>query len=388
MRRLSLIVMLLTIMLPLPLTVLARSIPAERIRGLLSPPLLDNADPPSRPPLRPGTWRRGEFQHGFEPWFASVVVPRGWSVRLTNQLYYSLFARSYMLGGTVVIGRDHYLFQRDDVRAYCESARGDGVAITRLVVKIGELRNLLARHHHQLLFVVSPSKAVTESEFLPSGLCRWPVAPDQPRRRLVERLRDAAVPVIDGPDLVREMKAHDPVPPFYRGSVHWSRLVGQRVAGVLLQDVRTLTGIDVGDLTLGPASWTVSPNGTDKDFAELLNLLRPPFDYPTAVTQPICRSTVRGHEARLVAVGDSFLITVLDPIAACGLFKKIDLYFYYTLGRIRWPGGLTPVDRAKLRWSKTLNMSPVTVVEINEAAINHDVPYLLQFIEDAIAALP
>jgi len=386
-RRLSLIVTLLAIGLPLPLTVLARNIPVDRMRGLLSPPLIDNAEPPSRPALRLATWQRGEFQRGFEPWFASIVVPRGWSVRLTNQLYYSLFARSYMVGGTIIVGREHYLYQRDDLHAYCESARGDGTMVTPLVDEVRELRNLLARRGHPLLFVVSPSKAVTMREFLPADLCRWPVAPDRPRRLLVEKLREAGVPVIDGPDLVREMKARDPLPPFLRGSVHWSQVAGERVAGVLLEEVRVLTGTDLGELTLGSPRWTASPTGTDRDFAELLNLLRPPLDYPTGVAAPICRPTVSGHEARLVAVGDSFLITVLDPIGACGLFKEVDLYFYYTLAHMRWPGGREPVDRAKLRWRKTLDMAAVTVVEINEVAIDHDVPYLHQFLDDAIAAL-
>jgi hypothetical protein len=79
-------VMLVAIGLPLPLTLLVHGSPAPVRQVLASPRLHDNAAPLRRPRLRPTTWWRGEFQRDFEPWFGSVIEPRGWIVQLTNQV--------------------------------------------------------------------------------------------------------------------------------------------------------------------------------------------------------------------------------------------------------------------------------------------------------------
>jgi len=387
-RRLLLAVMLLAIGLPLPLTILVRSAPADWFRGSVYLLLTDNADAPIRPPLRPAAWWNGDFQRGFEPWFAAVMAPRGWIVRLTNQLYYSAFGRSYMLGGAIVVGREEYLYEVTYLRAYCRSTHGAGAdTFASFIGKVRELQSLLARRGRPLWFMVTPSKPVIMPEFLPAGLCDRPAAPDRLRKLFVALLQDAGIPVIDGSDMALAMKARDPLPPFPRGSVHWSRLAGGRAAGALMDEITALSGVDLGGLTLRNPRWTAAPVGTDADLAAILNLLRPPLDYPTGEAESICRPTVRGQSASLIAVGGSFLITALDPIGACRLFKQMDLYFYYTLGRIRWPGGREPVDRATLRWREMLEQAAVTVIEINESVIGPDVPHLEQFLDDALAAL-
>lgn len=384
---LLLTVMLLTVGLPLPLTIVARYVAADWTRDWISPPLIDNADAPIRPPLRLATWWRGELQRAFESWFTSIMAPRGWIVRLTNQVYYSAFARSYMDRSAIIVGRDQYLYELDYLHSYCEADRAPGAdGLAPFIAKLHELQYRLARRDRLLLFLLTPSKAVIMPEFLPAGLCDRPAAPDRPRKLLVALLRQAGIPVIDGSDLTLAMKAQDPLPPFPRGGVHWSRLAASRVATVFMDEIQRLSGADLGRITQRDPRWTGPPIGSDADLAALLNLLRPPINYPTGTPESICQSTAHGQRTSLVAVGGSFLLTVIEPLVACNLFKQVDVYFYYTLGHMRWPGGREPVDRATLKWREVFDQASVAVIEVNESAIGH-VPHLDQFLDDAIAAL-
>jgi alginate O-acetyltransferase complex protein AlgJ len=388
-RWLLLTAMLLALGVPLPLTILTQTPWGVGIRAWVTPPLDGYTRVPGRPPLRLSTWRSGQFQRDAESWFGSALASRGWLVRLTNQFYYSLFRRSYMIEGHIVVGRDQYLYGLTYLHFYCRSDAPLSIeALARFAAGMSELRSVLARRNNHLLFIVTPSKATGLPEFLPARLCDPPAAPDHRRRLFVRMLRESGVAVIDGPELARAMKARDPLPPFPRGSVHWSLLAGSRVAGVVMEEIRRISGDDLGQLTVDTPRWNAPPVGSDADYARLLNLLRPPLDYPTGAARPVCRSTLRGRRTVAVAVGGSFLEAVLGPIGACGLFERVDFYFYYTQGHDRWPGGgREPVDRAALKWGELLARDGVTMVELNEMLIGTDVPYPHEFLGDALAAL-
>jgi len=382
--------MLGAIGLPLPLSALVDLSPAAVRQILASPPLTTNDAPPKWPPLSITTWWRGDFQRDFEAWFGDRIEPRGWIVRLTNEVYYVLFAKSYMYNRHIVVGRDQYLYEIRYLTAYCRSAYGKGGSVSApLIAKLSELRLKLARSDRGLLFLLTPSKAVTMPEFLPAGVCNTPPPLVAERERFVTALRETGISTIDGPELVQAMKANDPLPPFPRGSTHWSRLAGARVSTRVMEAVNQLSGRDVGKLLVDPLRWNAPPSDTDADLARLLNLWRPPLDYPTASVAWRCGATVQGRDIRLVAVGGSFLEQVLEPIAACALFNRIDYYNYYDKWRLEWPAHRRfPVDRTTIRWQEELSQPTVVLVELNESYISKGAPYLEMFLDDLLNALP
>jgi len=388
-RRLLLALMLLALGLPALLTILVGVGPVRLSRALRSRPLIGTVEPPGPPPLRLATWWRGEFQRDFEPWFATIIEPRGWIIRWTNQLYYAAFRKSYMLNRGIVVGRHEYLYGMEFIEAYC---RADGTndvspAVAPRIARLRELGDRLASERSLLVVLVTPSKAVTLAKFLPPGVCDRPVAPEWPSMHFIALLRQAGIPVIDGPALVRTMMARDPLPPFARGSVHWSLLVGKRVASIVMDELGRSWGVDHGGLTLRDVQWTAAPIGFDADLAALLNLRRPPLDYLTGTAELVCRPTAAGRRTALIAVGGSFTVGVLEPLAACGLFEHVDLYFYYTMSRFQWPGERESVDRARLRWQDRLAGPHVVLVELNEALLSLGAPHLDLFLDDALAAL-
>lgn len=387
-QRLALALMLLAIALPLPLTLLVHHGPKAWQDRLASAKLLDSAPPPGRPEPTLESWWTAKYQRAFEPWYASVVEPRGTIVQLTNEAYYWAFKRSYMYNRSIVIGRDRVLNELAYVKSHCEPPQVDVTTHLRpLVSKVRELQHLLAVRERPLVFVITPSKAAQMPEFLPYGPCARPKSGPTDVRVLTELLRDSQIPVFDGTELVREAKSRDPLPPFPPGGVHWSTLVGARAAGRLMQELARVSGSDFGTLNLGTPRWDASPRPNDADLALLLNLRHPPNRYRVGAAELDCRSTPIGRATQLIAVGGSFLGVVFTPLSKCGLFKEIAEYFYYTQYRFQWPSALAHVDRKQVNWRAIFEQPTVLIVELNESLIHKQAPHLHEFLDDALSAL-
>jgi hypothetical protein len=184
------------------------------------------------------------------------------------------------------------------------------------------------------------------------------------------------------------MKKQDPLPPFPRGGTHWSRLVGSRVAGLVVGEFDRLAGTDFGALTLGEPVWDAPPVGSDRDLAQLLNLLIPPYGYPTGDAALQCRSTAAGRKVNLIGLGGSFLDQIMDPVARCRLFARAEWFSYYTKFRRQYPNGsYDPVDREALDWAAIFQAPTVVVLEFNERAIEPKIQWFEWFAEDTRAAL-
>lgn len=381
------IFMLAVMGLPLTLTCLSH-FASPVARALRSEPLHEMTPPPERPKLTARSFLSRDYQRVFDDWFSAQLAPRSLVVRLTNQLFYSAFAKSHMYLRRPVIGRDQWLYETPYLTHYCEQRRPDLVQhLIPLVAKAGALRVALERRHRPLVFVVSASKAVAVPKFLPKNVCRPSRDPGDGARLLVAMLRNADVRVVDGPALVRRMKQLDLLPPFPRGGVHWTSLAAKRIASVTLAELNLASWQDLGSLAVGEPRWNAAPTAKDADMALLLNLFRPPLDYPAPTAPVECRATPSGRDATLISVGGSFAVTLLDPLFDCGLFREVVLYGYYTAYRQTWPLSPTPVVRKEVPWRAILEAPSAVLVELNETLIDTDMRHLHSFFEDATEAL-
>jgi hypothetical protein len=89
----------------------------------------------------------------------------------------------------------------------------------------------------------------------------------------------------------------------------------------------------------------------------------------------------------LTTIGGSFLYQIIDPINDCGLFRRVEHYFYYDSLYQRWPAYRhEKPDLAKLRWRDRLAATDVVVLEIGEHKIGR-APHFDRFVTDVLAAL-
>ncbi|MFO1061858.1 MAG: hypothetical protein U1E53_33420 [Dongiaceae bacterium] len=378
-QRAVVLAMLLTLALPLLLAYASKYLP-----GLRPPPLDSEAFVP-KPPLRATTLLSGDFQRAAGAWFVQALPPRRTAVQLSNQLYYDLFGRSYMYDEQILVGRGDSLFEVSYVDRWCRADATDLSALQRTAARIGALRRRWARDGRVLLFVATPSKAAVMPELLPAA-CPPPADPGRPRRALLAMLAAEGVPTFDGDATVRAMKGRDPVSPFPTGGIHWSSLAGRRVAGMIMADLGRLAGADLGGVSVADLRWDAAPAEQDADLRMLANLYAP---LPEAVGagRLVCRPAAAGRGARLIAVGGSFLRTILETIGGCGLFAEVDYFFNYTRLERRWPGGGSlAVDRATLDWRRRLDAARVLILELNDAVIVGGAYALDPFLDDVEAA--
>ncbi|MFO1059319.1 MAG: hypothetical protein U1E53_20425 [Dongiaceae bacterium] len=345
-------------------------------------------EPPAPDPAAPTwtTWRDRSFQRGLEAWLTQALPPRHAAVELANQLSYDLFAVSPM-DRSIVVGRGGALFWQSYVEAWC-SSRPDAERLQRRADRIAALRDRFERAGRALIVLIAPSKATVMPELLPAA-CPPPADPAGPRRLLAGALAERGVHVVDGYEAVMAMKRADPLPPFPRGGIHWSRLAAWRMARVVIEEAGRISGVDLGGLAVGEVGWDSPPNGDDADLAILLNLRRPPVDYRVGLGTVSCRATTAGAESTLLALGGSFLKGPLGAITRCRLFGQVDYFYYYTRFHHRWPEDRRfTVDRAAIDWRSTLARTRVLLLEMNEELIAKGGDTDLdRFLDDALTQL-
>jgi len=378
--------MLLFVYLPLLFTLADELLPNGLPKSFAWPPLVTAATPPSSPDFTPVAWWRGEYQSGIDAWFTDRMEPRVLIVRIVNQAYYSLFAKSQARDIRMLIGRNGTLYPILYLRAYCRSALAPRIAQT-WIDRFADLRERLARRGTSVLLLLTPSKAVSVPDDLPGGLCDPPNPPDAPRRDFVAMAAAARLPLVDGAALVHEM-SRDPVPAFPRYGAHWNRLALARVSAATMAAIGAEAGTDLGGIAVGPPRWDVASSARDGELAAILNLLSGDFREQTADASIDCAPTEAGRARALVAVGMSFLEQVLDNISGCELFGSIRSYFYYTIWRRDLPGNEQQrVDRAALDWNSVFSKPSVLIVEFNEARLDDELDWLDAFLDDALAEI-
>ena len=356
---------------------------------LASPPLTDNSPQPERPQLSFATWWRGDFQRGVESWFGDRVEPRGRIVRLTNEVYYRLFAKSYMYNRTIVVGREGHLYELGYLKAYCRSAdrlgRGGSAS---LLAKLSEVLPMLERSDRWLLFLLTPSKPVIMPEFLPRGVCDGLPASLAERERFLTSLRSAGIPVIDGPGVTQTMKVSDPLPPFPRGGTHWSRLVGARVSTTVMEAAKRRSGRDRPALRRSSAMECRAHRCRHRSRPppqSLATSARLPSAIGRLALRPYgggTRHSTRGRRRELPRAGAraNCRVCPVRPDRLLQLLRQV---------ATRMAGAAhIPVDRAAIRWQEELSRPTVVLLELNESSIiGNGAPHLELFLDDLRVAL-
>ena len=351
-----------------------RDWPKLRIRS--ASPLAGVAKP------KPAPWTLSDFLAGETQRAASINLGRmspifPISVRAKNQLIYSLFGGSAAPG--VVIGRHGQLFEQFYIDEYCR--RDGGADANRLAAwarDIGAIQESVTRAGKSFVYVISPSKAARYPEDLPaSATCgaRATAMPDKLPPYLAA-LREAHVRFVDGASLITAERANYSIPLFPRGGTHWNSLA----AGLTLKEITRAAPSALGQYDF---TWRQAPEpvGTDRDLADLMNLLRPDLDYPTT---EIVSSHPPGDCARpprLLAMGGSFVHQLLAAAMLSSCPPAVDYWFFMRtedngveLGHFRRPPGETgngervPADSDAL--DENLRHADLVLLEENESNLS------------------
>jgi len=339
---------------------------------------------PEKPKWTSAAWFDGSYAAQFEKSFAFRVGFRAVCIKTWNQLALALFDR---LGGgqgtRVTRGRDGWLYETEYIEHALRPRRMAPEERARYRDEVKGLQDELARRGIGFVLVISPSKVEWLPEHLPAD-----TPPRDPERvgqstyeTLIPELQAAGVRVVDARALFAAWKPEEPEL-FVRCGTHWSYygcfLFTRHLLAQLSREwpdryrVPELEGV-----TRQP------PVGSDKDLADLLNLLRfapaeLPVPYPEIAVDPL---PLAGRPDVLM-MGDSFTFTLVDSLKRSRAVGALDLLYYhqrlyryppaemdgYFLKHADYDTG--PIDHAALDWQTLLLDKDLVIVECNEMLLN------------------
>jgi hypothetical protein len=366
-RRLPILVGLALLFVPLLLW-LAGQVPDWRARIVaLDGPGLAGIGPPAPVAATGSTLLSGDWQRYADARFNYELPLRRPAVRATNQLYYSAFHSSYMIGSSIVRGRGGQLMEREYIADYCNFSGEvfDDARFDRWAADLQEIRKLVEARGQAFVYLITPAKPAALPEAIPSRMpCLAPEAARPRYQAALAALKRAGLPYVDGSALVHQAMVGQPVQDFFtRGGTHWTMLSAATATGPLLGAIHYRDGQGPAPLqfTWQPGG---APNAVDTDLLDLANLWRrgPPYTVPAL---SIAAAPAGQAPRTLAAVGGSFVNQIMDVVAATGQFRQMDYYYYFDTAHLRYPGRIHHPPSAADAYQALLQ-ADVVLVEDNE----------------------
>jgi len=329
----------------------------------------------------------GSFQKAFASRMTEGYVLRPLLIRLNNELRSELFGD--YTGAYVVRGAKGHLIGRSYLEEYCSRTEGMGLNLAaKALPRLKALQNHYRSTGRVFVYLISPSKAAHFPEyFLDRFNCQNTIAartsllPDY-----VGALRAGGINVVDGATLIHAQKGRYEVPMFPEGGEHWNEIGGALVVSAIVEEINRQSGREL----IPPFRFTYTLSNTktksDRELADLLNVLFPPLGYLTAKLSFDQPADCAHHEAAQLSVAlvaSSFGFMPAPIMVQHNCLSQLRFYYYAKLGVF---GGqpfhelkrnLVDAEIAPVRDAKVL------IVEENESFVGRSnyMPLLQDIIE-------
>lgn len=319
------------------------------------------------PPLNFSQIRSHDIQHNLEKKITNHLPLRSLFIHLNNQIYYSLFQKSYLDDGRMVIGKSKQLYEIEYINSYCGRVSRDPKALTAWADKIKTISNFFEQHGKIFIYLTTPSKAESLPEQIPGRFhCNKKMA-SRHIEMMEKLLSERHINYINGTKLMEEARKQYGIDMFPRGGIHWNTLGAAKVANAIIEV------INKKELKLKPIEFdyhiTKDPQGQDRDLVWLLNLLHPDDSYPVPVlTYKEYQQTM---PLKLTMIGGSFLERITDVFMANKTFSRITDFPYFKLGKVDYEPGKKPIKQdtnlAAKDFLEPILSADVIVLEENSA---------------------
>jgi len=340
-----------------------------------------------KPEYSLASWWNGQFQKHFTTWFEQNFPLREAFIRLNNQIYFSLFSKSYMANGVIVVGKDGQLLSTPYI--YVETGQIRPMPIEtaqELVEQMAEMQNLLKMRGIMFLVLITPSKAATYPEYIPDVFGNARKGSKRDYDNMVELFNQYTINYVDGQRTTLEQKQQSSYPLFPQGGIHWNYLGAFYSTAALISKIESLSDKKLKHITLESVEVDDNPQGSDRDFVDLLNLMYPPAHY--LVPHPILKVTLQDYRPKFAIVGGSFVGAPLELLSQSKVFSLVDYYIYYKVGFLTIPRNQAreyAFKSKQLNWRREFLTKNIIVLEINEEAFQSR--HVSDFLQDGLRVL-
>jgi hypothetical protein len=245
-------------------------------------------------------------------------------VRMNNQASYSLFGVSN--AKNVVIGKDHYLYERMYLDAYLGKDCNGFAKTSGMVSRLLQFQGIMERHQVRFLFVLCPSKPRVMPEYLPDRYRKAVARTNYSMFADILAHEGRGLHWIDMNRYFLQMKDTCPYPLYPRGGTHWTNFSADYYAlDTILGYLGHIGGRSVPHLSPGEVRWSDSLVSPDDDLSEILNLACP-FPGGKLPYASFRIDTAGRSRPDALVIGDSYFWLIYGFRQVGSVFKHLDFW--------------------------------------------------------------
>lgn len=311
-------------------------------------------------------FKKEKFQKGVERWALRGNPLWGWSVRLANQLVYTLTGEvSLDYHTTVQGGREGYLWQPMYLRSVNRNEPAPRDKIYQTFRDLKKAQTLLAEHHIPLVAVINPNLVALYPELLPekyvavrSHEASYAVAK--------EAMKQFEPKVIDTFVALQELQPKFPFRFFSPTGSHWNDIGSCLAARTVSSELAR--GWGEREPVFECEKWQMedSPRTPELDLVHVANFIAPErlsTSTPYLVNHPQAQFR---KPKKILLIGTSFLFGLEQQLLEHGVADSTLLLFYFRSARRDGKGGFGHFDPRKLTKEALLSYDAV-IVDANVA---------------------
>jgi alginate O-acetyltransferase complex protein AlgJ len=270
-----------------------------------------------------------DIQTYLEDFLVRKLPLRSAFIRVTNQIYYTFFDKSYS-SRDIIIGKNHQLFEKGYISGYCGQIAADLNNDVKLQAWANHIQNLYTYFSNRgktFVYIISPSKV----EYMPDAIpCRYHCEKrgmSDHIKKFTTLLDERNIPYVNGPLLMKQATKLYGVSMFNRGGTHWNNLAASVAANEIIKKINNQGHVHLSTLHFQYKMRKPKLEDVECDLLALANLLHPHRDYfvPRVNIQPVKNNT---PPQSISIVGSSFSGGIFH-VFKDNKFSPIINYFYY-----------------------------------------------------------
>lgn len=298
--------------------------------------------PPDLKQLKWKSWSSGQFQEELSRQVRDHQGFRNTLIRFNNQVDYSLFRIIHAEG--FIAGRNGYLYEEDYIHEYTGRYFIGKKTLDLKVRRLKAVQEALRKQGVCLLPVIEPGKASFYPEYIPA--CYHPEKRTLTNLEYMKQRLDAwNVDYLDLDAWFLSMKDTSRYKLFPEYGMHWSIHSVSLVVDTLSRYLRSRCDLDLPGFSIERIETTGSLRGSDRDIADMLNLVFP-LKKVTA-TYPVIRFDSAEPVLKVIAVADSYFNNIYYDYTP-HLFANTEYWYYNSTLYYKDSYGDTRVDHSGL----------------------------------------
>lgn len=305
-----------------------------RLTGMTS-----SLKPPKQMDLK--HFKNHEVQKYIEQKLSESLPLRSWFIRLSNQLYYSIFKTSYAYYNNIVIGKNNTLFEKIYITSYCGLIEPLNYSQKQLVDwanKLKELSDFFEKNGKTFIYLITPNKAEYMPEAIPKRYHCHVRGPSPHLKLFTQLLDERKINYVNAVDLIFTATQQFNTSMFVKGGTHWNTLGVALTVQSLIDMANRKSRFSLNQVAFD-YSIVNKANGIDHDLLSLLNLIKPNKQYPVPKVNFKKNKFSEKYAVTTSLIGGSFFEMINQVFISNNIFSHLRFYRYFKLAELDYHAG-------------------------------------------------